>query len=62
MEGLTPLLQDIFVFQRRGRDGRRVVGDFTPTGIVPRLVSALRDQGEVVPLDLFQAASGSSHA
>jgi pilus assembly protein CpaF len=58
LEELTPLLQDLFVFKRRGRDGRRVLGEFTATGIVPRLVEDLRDMGVHVPPALFHKASG----
>ncbi len=54
MEGTTPLLQDIFVYRQRGRQGRRLVGDFEATGIVPRLVSELRERGTPVSLALFQ--------
>jgi pilus assembly protein CpaF len=59
LEGVTPLLQDIYVFRRRGREGRKVLGDFNATGIVPRLVEELRDQGVSVPMSLFQQPSGS---
>jgi pilus assembly protein CpaF len=53
MEGNTPLLQDIFSFRRRGRQGRRLIGEFTATGIVPKLVADLRDRAIDVPLELF---------
>jgi pilus assembly protein CpaF len=59
LEGLTPLLQDIYVFRRRGREGRKVLGDFNATGIVPRLVEELRDQGVNVPTSLFQPPFGA---
>jgi pilus assembly protein CpaF len=59
MEGVTPLLQDLYVFRRRGREGRKVLGDFNATGIVPRLVEELRDQGVNVPTSLFQPPFGS---
>ena len=36
IEGTTPQLQDIFRFERRGMKGRQIVGEFVPTGIVPR--------------------------
>jgi pilus assembly protein CpaF len=49
LEGMTPLLQDLFVFHRTGRDGKRVRGHFTATGIVPRMAEELREQG--LPLD-----------
>jgi len=56
MEGTVPLLQDIFKFQRRGRLGRKVAGEFVATGIVPRLVEELQDRDIQVPLSLFQGA------
>lgn len=62
MEGVTPLLQDLFVYRRRGRDGRKLVGDFVATGIVPRVVEELRDTGASMPLDLFQKPRGDSGA
>ena len=55
LEGTTPQLQEIFVFRRRGRQARRVVGDFVATGVVPRMVDELRDEGIVqIPAALFQ--------
>ncbi len=54
IEGLTPQLQDIFRFERRGRRGRNLTGEFVPTGIVPRLVEELREREVDVPVDLFQ--------
>jgi pilus assembly protein CpaF len=53
MEGTTPLMQDIFLFRQRGRRGRRLAGDFGATGIVPRFIEVLRDQGNEISLDLF---------
>ena len=35
LEGLTPLTQEIFRFERHGRKGRCIVGDFVATGVVP---------------------------
>jgi pilus assembly protein CpaF len=57
LEGLTPLLQEIYVYRRRGRHGRRIVGQFAATGIVPRMVEELRDEGIDVPAALFQPAA-----
>jgi pilus assembly protein CpaF len=54
LEGETPQLQDIFVFRSRGRSGRLLVGDFVATGIVPRVVEQLRQEGIEIPLTLFQ--------
>jgi len=56
LEGSTPLLQDIFLFRKRGRQGRRVAGEFSATGIVPRIVEDLRDEGVEIPSALFQPA------
>jgi len=54
LEGLTPLMQEVFVFRRHGRHGRHIVGHFTATGVVPRLVEELREQGVQVSAGLFQ--------
>ncbi len=53
LEGVTPLLQDIFRFRRRGLQGRKVMGEFLPTGIIPRVVEEFRDQHVDIPLSLF---------
>jgi len=55
IEGSTPLLQDIFVFRRRGVQGRRLTGDFVATGIVPKVVEEFREHHIDVPLTLFHA-------
>lgn len=60
MEGNTPLLQEIYRFQRTGRKGTKVVGEYIATGIVPRLVMEMRDQGFDFPLELFRRPSGYS--
>jgi pilus assembly protein CpaF len=62
LEGPTPQLQDIFRFERRGRRGRNLTGEFVATGIVPRLVEELRDRDVVVPMELFQKPRGPAHA
>ena len=54
IEGTTPQMQELFVFQRRGKQGRRVVGHFTATGVIPRMVEDLREEGIQVPAALFQ--------
>jgi pilus assembly protein CpaF len=54
LEGLTPLMQELFTFRRRGREGRRVVGSFSAMGVVPRMVDELREAGIQVPAALFQ--------
>jgi pilus assembly protein CpaF len=60
LEGLTPLMQELFTFRRRGREGRRVVGYFTGMGVVPRMVEELRDEGVQVPVALFQRSEQES--
>ena len=54
MEGTTPLLQDIFAYRRISRQGKVLIGDFEPTGIVPRIVADLRARAIDVPLELFR--------
>lgn len=56
MEGVTPQLQDIFRFERRGRSGRQIAGEFVATGIVPHVVEELQERGIVVPRSIFQKA------
>jgi pilus assembly protein CpaF len=54
LEGLTPQLQELFLYRRRGKQGRRVIGQFTATGVIPRMVDELRDEGVQIPPALFQ--------
>ena len=61
LEGLTPLTQDIFRFDRQGRKGRAVIGEFTATGVVPRLVEELRERDIPAPMHLFQKAKGGAN-
>jgi len=58
MENGTPLLQDVFRYQQTGRQGRKQVGDFHATGIVPRLAHDLRERGVDFPLNIFQRHNG----
>ncbi len=57
-EATTPLMQEVFRYQVSGRKGRHVTGQFVATGIVPRLVQELRDQGFAFPLEMFQPQKG----
>ncbi len=59
LEGVTPLTQELFKFERRGRKGKTVLGDFVATGIVPRLVEELRERDMEVPLHIFQKPKGA---
>jgi pilus assembly protein CpaF len=54
LEGGTPLLQEIFRFERRGIEQGRVVGQFGATGIVPRCVESLEERGATVPKEWFR--------
>ena len=54
MEGSTPVMQDLFRFYRQGKTVREVLGQFSATGIVPRLVEDLRERQIEVPLNLFR--------
>ena len=60
LEGLTPLMQDIFVFRQHGRQGRRMVGEFSATGVVPRMAEELREKGVQIPPALFQRPGGAA--
>ena len=53
LEGDTPLLQEVFVFERQGRRGGAVEGRYRATGIVPRLVEQARQRGVELPLAWF---------
>jgi pilus assembly protein CpaF len=59
LEGNTPLIQEVFRFDRRGRKGKSVQGEFVATGIVPRMVDELRERDVQIPLTLFQKPKGS---
>ena len=59
LEGLTPMMQELFGFRRRGKQGRRIVGHFTATGVVPRMVDELREEGVQIPATLFQRSEES---
>jgi pilus assembly protein CpaF len=61
LEGTTPLIQDIFRFERRGKRGKSVVGEYVATGIIPSFIDELREQDVAVPLHIFQKPRESSH-
>jgi len=61
LEGETPLLQEIFRWQRTGRSERRIEGRYLSTGIPPRIAERLRERGAELPPQLFQA-NGSPDA
>jgi len=55
MEGNTIVMQDIFVYDRKGvgPDGR-VKGEFVPTGVRPRFAEKLKVSGFEIPLHFFE--------
>src|SRR5262249_9868785 len=54
LEGTTPMMQELYGFRRRGKQGKRIVGHFTATGVVPRMVEEMREEGMPIPATLFQ--------
>jgi pilus assembly protein CpaF len=58
LEGQTPQMQELFAFQRQGKQGRRIVGRFVATGVIPRMVDELREDGVQIPAALFQRPDG----
>jgi pilus assembly protein CpaF len=54
LEGSTPMMQELYGFRRRGKQGKRIVGHFTATGVVPRMVEEMREEGTQIPAALFQ--------
>src|SRR5439155_662421 len=58
LEGLTPQTQEIYKFDRRGKKGKQVVGDFVATGVVPRVVEELRERDVMLPMSMFQKPRG----
>ncbi len=59
MESSIPTMHDVFIFRRKGRQGKQLIGEFAPTGIVPRLVQNLRNEGHDFPLQIFQRTPGA---
>jgi pilus assembly protein CpaF len=59
LEGNTILLQEIFQFQPKGMEGRRLRGQFAPTGIVPRFLESNRQGGDDIPREIFRPLPGA---
>ena len=54
MEGDIITLQDVFIFEQRGRDEYgRIIGRFRPTGIRPKFLDKLANSGIPVSSDIF---------
>ena len=54
LESSTPLMQELYLFKRRGSQNRRVLGHFTASGVVSRMIDDLRDEGVRISPSLFQ--------
>ena len=59
LEGTVPQIQDLFVFQRGGHEGGRVVGRHVASGIVPRFGEDLRRRGIPFSNEWFQRSEVS---
>jgi pilus assembly protein CpaF len=55
MEGNTIVMQDIFIYEKKGigPDGR-VLGEFVPTGVRPWFMQKLRVSGFDIPAHIFE--------
>ncbi|MEO0478634.1 MAG: CpaF family protein [Planctomycetota bacterium] len=57
LEGETPLLQEIFRFERQGISGRRVQGRYVATGLTPNAAHRLRERGLDLPTAMFERSN-----
>jgi pilus assembly protein CpaF len=58
MEGDVFTLSDVFDFNQKGFDEQgQVIGEYRPTGYVPRFVEGLRQRGIPFPAEIFQVKS-----
>ena len=54
MEGEVITLQDIFVFEQKGKDENdKIIGNFKPTGIRPKFMDKLAANGIHIPNEIF---------
>lgn len=54
MEGDVIILQDIFKYEQKGLDNNnKVKGEYVFTGVMPRFIEKLREQGVTIPQDIF---------
>jgi len=55
MEGDTILLQDIFLFEQKGRDENgKIIGRHRSTGFRPKCMNDIEAAGYPLPRDMFQ--------
>jgi len=58
LEGDVFALSEVFLFQQKGFDDQgQVIGQFRPTGYVPRFVEGLRQRGIPFPTEMFRVDS-----
>jgi len=56
MEGDVITTQDIFLFHQKGVDAQgKVIGEHVPTGLRPKFLDRLMQEGLEVPVDIFKA-------
>ena len=56
-ENAVFMTQEIFIFKQQGIDAAgRVIGQYRPTGTIPRIVEQLRARGTKVAMEVFAAA------
>ncbi len=54
MEGEVITLQDIFIFEQKGKDENdKIIGNFKPTGIRPKFMDKLASNGIHIPNEIF---------
>ena len=58
LEGNTPRMQDIFVFERSGRQGKSIQGQFVATGLIPRCAEDIRYRQVPLAQSLFNPKKG----
>jgi len=54
LEGNTPRMQDIFVYERQGRTGKSIQGQFVATGLIPRCAEDIRYRQVALAQSIFQ--------
>ena len=62
MEGDVITMQDIFLYERQGMDGDKVVGQFKATGIRPKFADRLKGYGIDLGAMLFSNVGDRPHA
>jgi pilus assembly protein CpaF len=53
MEGDVITMSDLFMFEKTGFEGGKVVGRFMPTGLRPKFMDKLESSGIRLPASVF---------